>query len=141
MSDLTGGTSTNVKRAEAALLHDGMIRRQEERERAAKHDVPSLTDKIAREHRRIFNARRGLGPHCTCGWKHESYDGSQKHVIHVAEVTEQAVRELALIELEQAWRSGYYTGKRDYAGSVTGGMSISTPNPYTERIARGGTDD
>lgn len=33
---------------------------------------------------------------------------------------------------EQAWRSGYYTGKRDYAGSITGGIPISTPNPYQE---------
>lgn len=40
-------------------------------------------------------------------------------------------------ECEQAWREGYYTGKRDYAGSVMGGTPISTPNPYTARIARG----
>jgi hypothetical protein len=32
-----------------------------------------------------------------------------------------------------AWRDGYYTGKRDYAGSITGGMPISTPNPYETR--------
>ncbi|HWV44633.1 MAG TPA: hypothetical protein VN039_01170, partial [Nitrospira sp.] len=29
---------------------------------------------------------------------------------------------------EQAWRDGYYTGKRDYAGSIMGGMPMSTPN-------------
>lgn len=40
-------------------------------------------------------------------------------------------------ECEQAWCEGYYTGKRDYAGSVMGGTPISTPNPYTSRIARG----
>ena len=32
---------------------------------------------------------------------------------------------------EQAWREGYYTGKRDYAASVMGGAPISTPNPHT----------
>lgn len=31
---------------------------------------------------------------------------------------------------EQAWREGYDTGKRDYAGSVMGGASITTENPY-----------
>lgn len=34
------------------------------------------------------------------------------------------------VRLAQAWRSGYYTGKRDYAGSVMGGAPITTPNPY-----------
>ena len=38
---------------------------------------------------------------------------------------------------ERAWREGYYTGKRDYAGSIMGGMSISTPNPYAEKLMRG----
>ena len=32
--------------------------------------------------------------------------------------------------MERAWREGYYAGKRDYAGSITGGVPISTPNPY-----------
>lgn len=32
---------------------------------------------------------------------------------------------------EQAWREGYYTGKRDYAASVMGGAPVSTPNPHT----------
>jgi hypothetical protein len=35
-------------------------------------------------------------------------------------------------KLAQTWRDGYYTGKRDYAGSVMGGMPIRTPNPYEE---------
>ena len=33
---------------------------------------------------------------------------------------------------ERAWRDGYYAGKRDYAGSITGGLSISTPNPHAK---------
>jgi len=43
-----------------------------------------------------------------------------------------AVSEPALnaVLLAQAWRDGYSTGKQDYAGSITGGLSISTPNPY-----------
>lgn len=32
---------------------------------------------------------------------------------------------------ERAWQEGYSAGKRDYAGSITGGMSITTPNPYS----------
>lgn len=43
-------------------------------------------------------------------------------------VTEDVV---STVELEHAWRDGYFTGKRDYAGSITGGVSISTPNPYS----------
>ena len=39
--------------------------------------------------------------------------------------------ECVAADAERAWREGYYTGKRDYAGSVMGGMSISTPNPYS----------
>lgn len=50
-----------------------------------------------------------------------------------------------LVAQERAWREGYYTGKRDYAGSVTGGVPISTPNPYTEQLeaaySRTGVDD
>ena len=53
--------------------------------------MSKLTDRIAAKHQRIFNARYGLGPHCTCGWIHHHYDGSQKHVKHIAEVTEAAV--------------------------------------------------
>lgn len=46
----------------------------------------------------------------------------------------EAVSEPALnkVLLAQAWRDGYATGKQDYSGSVMGGMSISTPNPYEE---------
>ena len=33
---------------------------------------------------------------------------------------------------EFVWRDGYFTGKRDYAGSITGGRPISTPNPYSK---------
>ena len=54
--------------------------------------MSALTDRIAVAHQRIFNAQFGRGPHCTCGWIHHDYDGSQKHVRHVAEVTEAAVR-------------------------------------------------
>jgi len=32
---------------------------------------------------------------------------------------------------ERAWRDGYYTGKRDYAGSIMAGEWIATPNPYS----------
>lgn len=39
--------------------------------------------------------------------------------------------EMMRLVAEKAWRDGYYTGKRDYVGSVTGGRSISTPNPYS----------
>ena len=31
---------------------------------------------------------------------------------------------------ERVWREAYYTGKRDYAGSIMGGSSMSTDNPY-----------
>lgn len=40
----------------------------------------------------------------------------------------------------QAWRDGYYAGKRDYAASITGGVSISSPNPY-EGLAAGADVD
>ena len=64
--------------------------------------MSALTDRIAAKHQRIFNARYGLGPHCTCGWIHHHYDGSQKHVKHVAEVTEAAVREQVARDIEAA---------------------------------------
>ena len=64
--------------------------------------MSKLTDRIAAKHQRIFNARYGLGPHCTCGWIHHHYDGSQKHVKHVAEVTEAAVREQVAQDIEEA---------------------------------------
>lgn len=38
------------------------------------------------------------------------------------------------IDRERAWREGYYTGKRDYAVSITGGQPISTPNPYSAHL-------
>lgn len=40
--------------------------------------------------------------------------------------------ELRRSELANAWRQGYYSGKRDYAGSLMAGMPISTPNPFEE---------
>ena len=62
--------------------------------------MSALTDRIAVAHQRIFNAQFGRGPHCTCGWIHHDYDGSQKHVRHVAEVTEAAVREQVARDIE-----------------------------------------
>lgn len=41
---------------------------------------------------------------------------------------------------EKAWRDGYYTGKRDYAGSITGGVSISTANPHGPLSVSAGGD-
>jgi len=41
---------------------------------------------------------------------------------------------------ERAWREGYYTGKHDYAGSLMGGQSISTPNPYRADTIEAGSD-
>ena len=64
--------------------------------------MSALTDRIAAVHQRIFNAQFGRGPHCTCGWIHHHYDGSQKHVKHVAEVTEAAVRERVARDIEAA---------------------------------------
>lgn len=63
--------------------------------------MSALTDRIAVAHQRIFNAQFGRGPHCTCGWIHHDYDGSQKHVRHVAEVTEAAVREQVARDIVQ----------------------------------------
>ena len=54
--------------------------------------MSALAEKVAREHQRVFNAKVGFGPHCTCGWVHPRYDGPQRHVRHIAEVTEAAVR-------------------------------------------------
>ena len=62
--------------------------------------MSALTDRIAAAHQRIFNAQFGRGPHCICGWIHHDYDGSQKHVRHVAEVTEAAVREQVARDIE-----------------------------------------
>lgn len=54
----------------------------------------------------------------------------------VGEFKASVIREL-LAEVDalagRAWRHGYYTGKRDYAGSITGGLPITTPNPYEHR--------
>ena len=63
--------------------------------------MSALTDRIAAAHQRIFNAQFGRGPHCICGWIHHDYDGSQKHVRHVAEVTEAAVREQVARDIVQ----------------------------------------
>lgn len=64
--------------------------------------MSALTDRIVHEHQRIFNARYGLGPHCTCGWVHRDFNGSQKHVTHIAEVTEAATRERVARNIEVA---------------------------------------
>ena len=64
--------------------------------------MSALTDRIAAKHQRIFNAQFGRGPHCICGWIHHSYDGSQKHVRHVAEVTDAAVRKRVAQDIEEA---------------------------------------
>ena len=97
--------------------------------------MSKLTDRIAAKHQRIFNARYGLGPHCTCGWIHHHYDGSQKHVKHVAEVTEAAVRERVARDIE-------------YAESMSRASLIERPKigpgeflndwQWAARIARGG---
>ena len=100
--------------------------------------MSALTDRIAAEHQRIFNARYGLGPHCTCGWIHHHYDGSQKHVKHVAEVTEAAVREQVARDIGR---------RRDEAGgqptSATGiALRAYIDGAFNEaaRIARGGAE-
>ena len=85
--------------------------------------MSALTDRIAAKHQRIFNAQYGLGPHCTCGWIHHDYDGSQKHVKHVAEVTEAAVREQVA---------------RDIEAELTIGGVTSYEGEEAARIARGG---
>ena len=99
--------------------------------------MSKLTDRIAAKHQRIFNARYGLGPHCTCGWIHHHYDGSQKHVKHVAEVTEAAVRERVARDIE-------------YAESMSRASLIERPKigpgeflndwQWAARIARGGAE-
>ena len=77
--------------------------------------MSALTDRIAVAHQRIFNAQFGRGPHCICGWIHHDYDGSQKHVRHVAEVTEAAVREQVARDI-RAQRERYScTGLEDAA--------------------------
>lgn len=85
--------------------------------------MSALTDRIAIKHQRIFNAQFGRGPHCICGWIHHSYDGSQKHVRHVAEVTEAAVREQVA---------------RDIEAELTIGGVTSYEGEEAARIARGG---
>lgn len=54
-----------------------------------------------------------------------------------AEVERLRAKETESWRLELAWREGYYTGKRDYAGSVMGGQAISTPNPYAQPVEGG----
>jgi hypothetical protein len=49
---------------------------------------------------------------------------------HLRKHERRAVQDAALAA---AWRQGYYTGKRDYAGSIMGGQPLSTPNPYIEQ--------
>lgn len=49
-------------------------------------------------------------------------------------------RDRLAAQVEQAWRDGYYTGKRDYACSITGGAPISTPNPYIAARTEGAHD-
>ena len=76
--------------------------------------MSALTDKIAAEHQRIFHGY-GFGPHCTCGWVHRDFNGSQKHVMHIAEVTEAAVREQVARDI-RAQRERYScTGLEDAA--------------------------
>lgn len=42
-----------------------------------------------------------------------------------------AAMSVARFMAERAWQEGYSAGKRDYAGGIMGGMSITTPNPYS----------
>lgn len=61
--------------------------------------MSALTERIAAKHQRVFNNPKGVGTSCTCGWYDTQYDGSQKHNLHIAEVTEAAVREQIAAEL------------------------------------------
>ena len=85
--------------------------------------MSALTNRIAAAHQRIFNAQFGRGPHCICGWIHHDYDGSQKHVRHVAEVTEAAVREQVAQDLRGE-------GENDNSGEM---ISVN----HAQKIARG----
>ncbi|WRS29626.1 hypothetical protein U6G28_08870 [Actinomycetaceae bacterium MB13-C1-2] len=60
-------------------------------------------------------------------WKYEDPEPDEDMLTFIGEFD----RWLAEVQAA-AWMSGYYTGKRDYAGSITGGIPISTPNPYQE---------
>ena len=110
--------------------------------------MSTLSDRIADKHQRVFNARDGLGPHCTCGWVHRDFNGSQKHVMHIAEVTEAAVREQVAREIEEAEVWAVRTDLLDRWGTSLGGRRIMSPHRAhmivqlvradAARIARGG---
>ena len=103
--------------------------------------MSALTDRIAAAHQRIFNAQFGRGPHCICGWIHHDYDGSQKHVRHVAEVTEAAVREHIAAALDDLARARHddlkETKRRTRAESFAGASAMAYE--LAARIARGVT--
>ena len=94
--------------------------------------MSALTDRIAVAHQRIFNAQFGRGPHCTCGWIHHDYDGSQKHVRHVAEVTEAAVREQVARDIETARAAAPAWVDERHLSAWTAALASAA------RIARGG---
>ena len=101
--------------------------------------MSALADRIAAKHQRIFNARYGLGPHCTCGWIHRDFNGSQKHVTHVAAVTEAAVREhiaaalddLARVHHDDLKKTKHRTRAETFAGASAMAYELAA------RIARG----
>ena len=90
-----------------------------------------------------YNEPREAWVVCSCGadvWEWQQFynenpadpeDAFRAHVAAVilANITaEEWTQEQG--KLAQAWRDGYYTGKRDYSASFTSGRSVSTPNPY-----------
>lgn len=90
---------------EAARMLEGL---------SAQHSATA--DRLEAEHKRAEAAEENLAALVAA-------------VVELAPVTVEDV--VSTVKLEQAWRDGYFAGKRDYAGSITGGVSISTPNPYS----------
>ena len=103
--------------------------------------MSALTDRIAADHQRVFNARDGLGPHCTCGWVNRDFNGSQKHVAHIAEIVEAAVRE----QVADAISATVIT-RDDQRRILNSGYGTEWVNGYIRgvtdaaRIARGGAE-